>query len=449
MLFKISFTWLFLFLAFYGNNFNKNTSVLKKQTPNIIILFPDDMGYGDTSYNGHPSIQTPNLDKLANQGLKLSNFYSGSPACSASRYCLLTGKYPNKSGFDWVLYPKSERGLHPKEVTLAEALKNRGYATAMFGKWHLGSTKKEYLPIQNGFDTYVGLPYSNDMIPPKWPDIPLFHNNDTLQLNPDQSQLTKLYTEKAINFIMEHKKNPFFIYLPYAMPHVPLHASKHFKGTSERGLYGDVIEEIDWSVGEIVTALKNLNLEKNTVVFFASDNGPWIIKGLKGGSSGLFKDGKGSTWEGGMRVPGIVYWPGTIHANTNTEVTAVKDIYPTILSIVDGETYKNAKMDGYDFSQLWQQTKPHKKVEKPFFYYGLRNELFAVRKGAWKLHVKTHSQTKNVYFDGKTPLLFNVNIDPSETKDVASENPEIVIELSQLIDKQLQADKNYTNYFDQ
>lgn len=425
----------------------------KKQTflkPNIIVLFPDDMGYGDLSSNGHPSIQTPNIDKLAFQGMKFTNFYSGSPACSASRYSLLTGRYPVRSGFDWVLYPKSERGIHAKEITLAEALKEAGYATGIFGKWHLGSTKREYLPLQNGFDAYVGLPYSNDMRPPHSPDLPLFRGNDTLELNPDQSKLTKLYTEEAIQFIKKNKENPFFVYLPYAMPHVPLYPGENFKNKSERGIYGDVIEEIDWSVGEIINALKNLDLDKNTVVFFASDNGPWIIKGLDGGSSGLFRDGKGSTWEGGMRVPGIVYWPDRIKPVINTKIASVRDIYATAISLAGAEIPKDRVIDGNDLTEYLLHPEMIEKNddEKPYFYYGLSNQLFAVRQGGWKLHIKTHSQTGIEYFNKKLPLLFNVNKDPSEVHDVADENPEIIAELTELIDKHQEEIIKNSNFFD-
>ncbi|MET2984603.1 sulfatase family protein [Aureibaculum conchae] len=428
--------------------YNKKPKTKETQPPNIIVLFPDDMGYGDVSGNGHPTIKTPNIDRIANNGIKLTNFYSGSPACTASRYSLLTGKYPIKSGFDWVLYPKSKRGIHPKEFTLAEGLKSVGYKTAMFGKWHLGSTKLEYLPLQNGFDEYIGLPYSNDMIPPKWPAIPLFHNNDTLELNPDQTKLTKLYTNKAIDFIEKNKENKFFVYLPYAMPHVPLYPGKDFQNKSERGEYGDVIEEIDWSVGKIIQTLEKLKIDKNTVVFFASDNGPWIIKGLKGGSSGLFRDGKGSTWEGGMRVPGIIYWPSKAKPALNSTTSTVRDIYATTLSLAGVTMPPNSNNDGNDLSQLLNNSNTKLNDDKPFFFYGLKNEIFAVRKGAWKLHVKTHSQTGKDYFEGKLPLLFNVNIDPSENHDISDKYPEIVKELQNSISKQKETVTKKSNYFD-
>lgn len=267
--------------------------------PNIIIIYPDDMGYGDLGITGHPDIRTPNLDKMGLNGMRFTNYYSASPASTASRYSLLTGRYPIRSGFRWVLNPDSDKGLHPQELTLAELLKQQGYKTAIFGKWHLGSTKKEYLPLQNGFDEYVGLPYSNDMIPPKYPDIALMEGNDTIMMNPDQSMLTNLYTERAIDFIDRHKSTNFFVYMPYAMPHTPLYPGKDFIGTSKRGLYGDAVEEIDWNVGRLLSFLKDNNLDLNTIVWFMSDNGPWLLQKEEGGSAGLFRDGKGSTWEKG------------------------------------------------------------------------------------------------------------------------------------------------------
>lgn len=444
-----NFYALFLIVVSFFSSDTNGENILTGQdgeTPNIIIFFPDDMGYGDLSMTGHPSIKTPNIDRLAQNGMWLTNFYSGSPACTASRYSLLTGKYPVKSGFDWVLYPKSERGIHPKEYTLAEALRDVGYKTAMFGKWHLGSTKREYLPLQNGFDTFVGIPYSNDMIPPKWPALPLFNGNDTLELDPDQNQLTKRLTDKAIDFIKDQKDQKFFLYMPYTQPHIPLHPGDAFRDTSVRGLYGDVIEEIDWSVGEIIKTLEEQNIADNTIVFFASDNGPWIIKGILGGSSGLFRDGKGSTWEGGMRVPGIVYWPEHIKPDINTGITAVKDVYTTALTLAKAKIPVDT--DGMDFSNvlLGQQTVPD---EKTLFYYGLGNELFAVRKGAWKLHIKTHSQTGKDYFNGKLPLLFNIDEDPSEQYELSEQHPEIVTELTQILNQQKEKTTKKDNFFDQ
>ena len=392
------------------------------------------MGYGDMGNTGHTSILTPNLDRIAMDGMRFTNFYSGSPACTASRYALLTGRYPVRSGFSWVLYPKSERGIHPKETTIAEALKTQGYATACYGKWHLGSTKPDYLPLQNGFDEYLGLPYSNDMIPPKWPSIPLWNNNDTLELDPDQTRLTKLYTEKAVDFIGKNQDQPFFIYLPYAMPHVPLYPGEDFAGNSRRGPYGDVIEEIDWSVGAIRKTLDSLNLAENTLVFFTSDNGPWIIKDEKGGSSGLLRDGKGSTWEGGMHVPGIAYWKGKIPpGSVSLDVASTLDLFPTILELTRQEAKPDQGLDGESLVDRFVGNT--ESAHEPYFYYGRENELFAVRKGPWKLHIQTYSQTGATYFDKAMPLLFNLDIDPSEKYECSEKEPEVVQELLELIEK--------------
>ena len=427
-------TNLFLLLAFLLlQNCNSSTEI-KNTTPNIIILFADDLGYGDLGVYGHPTIRTPNLDAMAAKGMKFTNFYSGSPACTASRYALLTGRYPIRSGLPWVLYPNSSRGIHADEYTLAEGMKDAGYATACFGKWHLGTIKKEYLPLQNGFDEYFGLPYSNDMIPPLWNDIPLIEGNDTISFNPDQKTLTKQYTERTIDFITRHSRDPFFVYVPFAMPHLPLHPGAAFAGKSLRGTYGDVVEELDWSVGEILNALKINNLSKNTLVIFVSDNGPWIIKNEEGGSSGLLRDGKGSTWEGGMRVPMIAHWEGKFApAILNTQPTSTLDLYTSLLKLVGQEIPKETIYDGKDISNLFLGKVSEKSAQEPFFFYGSK-KLHAIRKGKWKLHVHTSSQTKREYFAGKTPLLFNLNEDPSEQYDLVEQFPEIVNELLQEIE---------------
>lgn len=419
-----------------------------KQQPNIVLIYCDDLGYGDLSITGHPVIQTPNLDKMAMNGVRFTNYYSASPASTASRYALLTGKYPPRSGFGWVLSPDSERGIHPNEITQAEAMKQQGYKTAIYGKWHLGSTKKEYLPLQNGFDEYVGLPYSNDMIPPKWPDIALLCGNDTLELNPDQSKLTEFYTEKAISFMKKHKSDKFFVYIPYAMPHVPLHPGIKFAGKSKRGTYGDVVEEIDWAVGEILSALKQEGLDKNTLVWFISDNGPWIIKGEKGGSSGLFRDGKGSTWEGGVRVPCIAYCPGQIEPAINGSVITAMDVYATNVWLSGFKLPKDYVMDGSVVASYLGYKNAGEKKQEPYFYFGTGQQLFAVRYGKWKLHIKTFSQTRIDYFNGELPLLFNLETDPSETYNLACEYPEVVNSLKRLMHNKLEEIENTGNYFD-
>lgn len=424
-----------------------NPNTVKSDKPNIVVIFCDDLGYGDLTSYGHPTIRTPNLDRMASEGMKFTNFYSGSPACTASRYSLLTGRYPIRSGFGWVLVPSSPRGMHPQEITLAEGMKQAGYSTAMFGKWHLGVTKSEYLPLQNGFDEFLGLPYSNDMIPPKWKDIPLIDGNDTLEHNPDQTKLTKMYTERAVDFIERKKDEPFFLYVPYAMPHVPLMPGNAFND-SERGKYGDVVEEIDWGVGEIMKTLKAQGLAENTLVFFTSDNGPWIIKNERGGSSGLLRDGKGSTWEGGMRVPGIAWWPGTVEAGTiQTQRASTLDLYHTAFSLTGQYAPEDRPVDGRDISNLLHGQAMEE--GEPYFYYGLNNRLMAVRKGAWKLHITTHSQTGKDYFEGKLPLLFNLSIDPSEKYEISEDHPEMVAELQGYLEAHQKQLETEPTFFDQ
>ena len=400
--------------------------------PNIVVLFVDDLGYGDIGCYGHPTIQTPNIDRMAIEGMKFTNFYSGSPACTASRYALLTGRYPIRSGFSWVLYPKSKRGIHPAEITLAEGLKEAGYSTACYGKWHLGTTKNEFLPLQNGFDDYLGLPYSNDMLPPNHPEIALLSGNDTLSMGPDQSELTKLYTEKAKSFISQNQDQPFFLYVPYTMVHIPLFPGKAFQGKSLRGLYGDTVEEIDWSVGEIMNHLKSLNLDKNTIVWFTSDNGPWILKKELGGSSGLLRDGKGSTWEGGMRVPGIAWGADFIPSGSYcTNIATTLDIYATSLQLAGQHIPGDRPVDGQNILHYFNQEES-KDSQKVFHYYGPK-ALHAIRKGKWKLHIQTSSQLGIDYFEGTLPLLFNLEEDPEEKYNLADQLPEKVAELSDLI----------------
>jgi arylsulfatase len=438
-----------LFLACLFTLISCSTSEQKNSKPNIILFFCDDLGYGDLGVYGHPTIKTPNLDRMAAQGLKFTNFYSGSPACTASRYALLTGRYPIRSGFPWVLYPNSSRGIHPNEWTLAEGLKAGGYATGCFGKWHLGTTKKEYLPLQNGFDEYLGLPYSNDMIPPIHPEIALMDGNDTLELSPDQTTLTRRYTERAIEFIQKKKGAPFFVYLPYAMPHLPLHPGAEFVGKSKRGTYGDVVEEIDWSVGEIWKKVEELGMAENTLLVFTSDNGPWIIKNEKGGSSGLFRDGKGSTWEGGMRVPAIAYWKGKIEEGSVCQYpSSTLDLYHSFLKI-SGQSLPENIVDGKDVSDwLSGGMTDAEAAEKPYFFYGPR-KLHAVRKGAWKLHIHTSSQTGKDYFEGKLPLLFNIENDPSEQYELSESHPEIVEDLMNEIEAHLKNVEDNPNFFEQ
>lgn len=400
---------------------------------NLVVIFCDDLGWGDLASFGHPTIKTPRLDQMAAEGARFTQFYSASPACTASRYALLTGRVPKRSGFSWVLGPKSPRGIHPNEVTIAEGLKERGYATAIFGKWHLGRPE-EYLPLAHGFDEYLGLPYSNDMRPPKWESIPLIEGNEVIELDPDQTKLTRLYTDRAIDFIERHREENFFVYLPYAMPHLPLYPGEDFAGASARGLYGDVVEEIDHHVGRILDRLTELGLAEDTLVVFTSDNGPWIIKDEEGGSSGLLRDGKGSTWEGGVRVPTIFWQPGRVEAGRVVRaVASTTDLLPTAFAMAGQPLPTERVIDGRDLNAVLRGAS----VERdPLFFYGPR-ELHAVRSGPWKLHIRTSSQTGIQHFDGKLPLLFHLDHDPSEEWDLAEKHPEIVAELQSLIELHL------------
>ncbi|MCD7902072.1 MAG: sulfatase [Bacteroides sp.] len=420
----------------------------EKDKPNIVIIYCDDLGYGDIGITGHPDIKTPNLDKMAMEGIRFTNYYSASPASTASRYALLTGRYPPRSGFGWVLNPDSEKGIHPQELTLAELLKGQGYKTAMYGKWHLGNTRREYLPLQNGFDEWIGLPYSNDMIPPRFQDIALMCGNDTLEINPDQSILTELYTQKTISFMRKNKDTPFFIYLPYAMPHVPLFPGKAFQGKSKRGIYGDTVEEIDWGVGEILKELELLGIAQNTIVWFMSDNGPWLLKNEEGGSAGLFRDGKGSTWEGGVRVPCFAYWPGRLVSSVSEEVITSMDVFATSVWMGGAEIPTDRVIDGKNAASYLAYKQVSNKEEIPFYYFGLNHQLMAVRKGPWKLHVKTYSQLNIDYFEGKLPLLFNLYEDPSEKYDLALTHLEIVKELISLIEYKKKEIRETGSFFD-
>lgn len=407
------------------------------QKPNIVLIYLDDAGYGDFGFTGHPTIRTPNLDKLGTQSMLATQYYTVSPACSASRYALLTGRYPHRSGFGWVLSPDSRERLAPSELTLAEALRANGYRTHMLGKWHLGfpNEKNDFdagsLPLAHGFDSYFGIPYSSDMVPPNYPDLKLIQNDTrghdpvpgykVAARNPDPADYTSLFTRKAVERISEKSDRPFFLYLAHPMPHVPLAARRR---SSARGLYGDVIEELDSSVGQIVEAIRRQRLESKTILVLASDNGPWILRGLNGGSSGLYKDGKGSTWEGGIRVPFLAWAPGRLKPSSVRYPFASIDLMPTLLAWAGAP--KVTTTDGVNVMGLWRGDKS---PERTLAFWGPGNELFAIRKGPWKLHLKTTSQIGMKYFDDPLPLLFQVELDPSETKNVAPEHPEIVASL--------------------
>ena len=404
--------------------------------PNFIIIFADDLGYGDLSCYGHPTIHTPYLDKMASEGMRFTQFYSGASVCTPSRAALLTGRLPIRYGLSSprmrVFFPWSISGLPHEETTIAELLKEEGYSTGIFGKWHLGHLP-EYLPMQHGFDEYFGIPYSNDMSTAytSWkgaslfPPTPLIDGNEVIEEEPDQSKLTRLYTERSVDFIKRNKNNPFFLYLPHTFPHVPLFASEQFEGSSKRGLYGDVVEEIDWSVGQILKTLQEEGLDENTLVIFTSDNGPWLTENEEGGSAGLLHQGKGSTYEGGMREPMIARWKGMIPEGVVTHSLATTmDFLPTLAHLSNTKYDGSIGEDGKDISSILFGKSDQ--VRDEVFYY-LGDELFAYRKGPYKIHFKT----LNPYIGEQPqshnpPLLYNLEIDPSERFNLSSENPEII-----------------------
>jgi len=413
--------------------------------PNVIIIFCDDLGYGDLGSYGHPTIQTPNLDKLALEGQRWTNFYAAASVCTPSRAGLLTGRLPARSGMASnkrrVLFPDSDGGLPAEEITIAEILKEKDYATACIGKWHLGHLP-EYLPVNHGFDYYYGIPYSNDMdgifefnyerfIDPKieyW-NVPLIRNTEIIERPADQTTITKRYTKEAQKFIYNHKSQPFFLYLAHTMPHVPLFTSDQFTGKSVRGAYGDVVEEIDWSVGQIIQTLRERKIDKNTLVVFTSDNGPWLACKQRGGSAGLLRGGKGMTWEGGMREPAVFWWPGKIKPAVINEIGSTLDLLPTIATLAGYNMHERHVLDGYDISSvLFSGAKSQRTMM--YFYRG--TELYALRKGEYKAHFSSQwayegDQSKKEH---NPAMLFNLNVDPSEKYNIAREYPEVVSDIT-------------------
>lgn len=414
---------------------------LSAAPPNIVIILADDLGYGDLGCYGSPTIFTPNLDRMAAEGLRFTDFYSPAEVCTPSRTALLTGRYPIRSGMCGhrrVLFPNSKGGLPAKEFTIAEALQGKGYATAHLGKWHLGNHEGSR-PQDQGFDFTFGLLYSNDMVarrglpkgasglaePPKdgWNQA-LLRNGEEIEQPVDQSALTKRYTEEAVRFIKEKKDRPFFLYFAHTFPHVPLFASTNFKGKSRAGIYGDAVEELDWSVGEVLKTLQEQGLAENTLVFFTSDNGPWLIQGSQGGSAGLFRDGKGCTWEGGMRVPGIAWWPGRIQPGVTREMANAMDLFTTTLRLADAPLPDGVPIDGIDLRPLLLEKKTL--PERPFFYYRGK-KLAACRLGEWKAHFFTQTGYGEATPEPHDPpWLFHLGLDPSEKRDLAAEHPEII-----------------------
>ncbi len=426
----------------------------KDRPPNFVIVFIDDMGYADVGCFGAQGYETPNIDRLAAEGTRFTDFYAASSVCTPSRAALLTGCYPQRVGLPNVLGPRAKIGISDQEVTIAQMLKPLEYATACFGKWHLGD-EPQFLPTRHGFDEYFGLPYSNDMRPrhpenPKaYPELPLIEGDKVIQLDPDQTQLTTWYTEHAVQFIEKNKDRPFFLYLPHSMVHVPLHVSDKFKGKSKRGLFGDVVMEIDWSVGQIMSTLKRLGLDRNTMVVFCSDNGPWLSYGDHAGSAKPLREGKGTTFDGGQREPTIMRWPGRIPGGkVCREPVSTMDILPTIARLT-GAKLPDHTIDGKDIWPLIAGERGAKSPHEAFFYYQAW-ALEAVRSGKWKLHLPHNYRTLNGRPGGTGGIpakyeqaeidvaLFDLENDIGEQHNVAVEHSDVVERLTQMADRMRQ-----------
>lgn len=410
--------------------------------PNIVIIFIDDMGYGDIGPFGATAQKTPNLDRMANEGMKLTSFYAA-PVCSVSRAQLLTGCYGPRIDVPGVYSPTAANGLNPKERTIAEHLRDLGYATMCIGKWHVGD-QPEFLPTNQGFDGYFGIPYSNDM-PRKSNETgrmvhPLLRDDKVAELLTDEQQerIVERYTQEAVRFITANKNRPFFLYLPHTAIHVPIHPGKAFRGKSSNGRLGDWIEELDWSTGELLGTIRSLGLAENTLVVFTSDNGPWLVKGADSGSAGPLRGGKGSTWEGGVRVPALAWWPGKIPAKSSVDaITGTIDLLPTAVSLAGGRLPAVPVIDGGDISPLLFGKS--KKSPRGVHYYFYRYELQAVREGPWKLALKPQVETSSraVPPDSNTnkPRLYHLGKDLSEKTNFAGEHPDVVARLDRLARK--------------
>ncbi len=417
----------------------------RKIKPNFIIIFADDLGYGDLGSYGHPTIKTPHLDQMASEGMRFTQFYVGSSICTPSRAALLTGKLPVQTGMYGkrsVLFPDNAGGLDPKEVTIASALKNNGYKTACIGKWHLGHLKK-YMPLNHGFDSFYGIPYSNDMRPEsKWdyarnnfPPLPFLDDYDTVGVSLDQGNFIEMFTQRSIDFIRQNKNNPFFLYLAHTAPHTPLVLTDENKDLSMRGAYGDVVEEVDRSVGKILKTLKDLKIAENTFVIFTSDNGPWGWANVDGGSSGLLKGNKGSVYEGGYRVPAIAWMPGTIKKGTvSTALASTLDLYPTLIAMTGNEISNKKELDGLNIKNTFVNNEP---VRHDIHYYR-QDTLIGIRHKEWKMYIKDPNPWNDDLTEKDMPVLFNIEHDPSEKYNVTNQHSDIVDRIVTLSEEHIQ-----------
>ncbi len=406
--------------------------------PNVVIIFIDDLGYGDIGPYGATKQKTPHLDRMANEGMKLTSFYAA-PVCSVSRAQLLTGCYGVRVSVPGVFGPASKNGLHPNEFTIAERLKEQGYATMCIGKWHVGD-QPEFLPTKQGFDHYFGIPYSNDMQRTATVSVqrvvPLLRDDKVIELLTDeeQSRIVQRYTEEAVGFIRENKEKPFLLYLPHTAVHTPIWPGEAFRGKSDNGRFGDWVEEVDWSVGQVLGTLRELQLDKNTLVIFTSDNGPWLIKGSDGGSALPLRGGKGSTWEGGVRVPTIAWWPGKIApASVCDAVAGTIDLMPTAVALAGGTVPSEPIIDGRDISPLLLGQSKTSPREAHYYFAG--NNLQAVRQGPWKLAIASQPETmgREALNDSKqNPRLYNLDQEISEQTNLADKHPEVVTRLQTL-----------------
>jgi len=465
--FVVSFVALFVAVTFAKNSClaADASKPLEARPPNVVIIFIDDMAYADIGPFGATAYKTPHLDRMAHEGRIFTDFHAATAVCSASRAALMTGCYPERVSILGALGPMSREGIHPKETTLAELCKSRDYATAIFGKWHLGRPKK-FLPLQHGFDEYFGLPYSNDMWPrhpelassPQvgrnkkagYPELPLIEGNkviDPVVDDDDQDVLTMQYTEHAVDFINRNKSRPFFLYVPHSMVHVPLHVSDKFRGKSGAGMFGDVVMEVDWSVGQILDAIKRNGIDDNTLVIFTSDNGPWLNYGNHAGSAGPLREGKGTMWEGGYREPCVMRWPGKIPADTKCDEFAVTiDLFPTIAHLIGAKVPGDRVIDGKDIWPLMAGEEGAQSPHEAFWCY-YNQELRGVRDRQWKLvfpHKYRSLNGKPAGRDGRpkpytdlrtAQALYDLKSDVGETTDVATDHPEIVARLEREAEK--------------